>query len=201
MATIPPGKDPDGAVTGFRLDAFFIDRDPGAAEGTLAASPLDSFSYFNNVDTPRSYFAGVIALLRGDEIKARAEFLKARNLFAAALNEAPNVAERHAFLGLVCALLGDKEQAIAQGQKAVELKPESKDALDGTVLNAVLALIYARVGEKERALSLLEHLFAVPGAVDSGNYSMSANDLKFRWEWDPLRNDPRFQKLVAQENQ
>ena len=117
------------------------------------------------------------------------------------MNEAPNVAERHAFLGLVCALLGDKEQAIAEGQKAVELKPESKDALDGAVMNAVLALIYARVGENERALGLLEHLFAVPGAVDSGNYSISANDLKFRWEWDPLRNDPRFQTLLAQEHQ
>jgi serine/threonine-protein kinase len=198
MATIPPGKDPDGAVTSFRLDPFLIERNPTAAEGVLAASPLDMFSYFNNVDTPRSFFAGEIAMLKGDEKRARAEFEKVKDVFAAALKEAPNVAERHAFFGMVCAFLGEKDRAIAEGEKAVELRPESQDALDGPVLNAVLAMICARVGEKERALGLLEHLFAVPGAVDSANYSITVNDLKYRWEWDPIRNDPRFQKLIAQ---
>jgi len=48
---------------------------------------------------------------------------------------------------------------------------------------------------------LLQHLLAVPGAVDSASYSITLNDLKLRWEWDPLRNDPRFQRLVAQEHQ
>jgi hypothetical protein len=85
--------------------------------------------------------------------------------------------------------------------RAVELRPESQDALDGAVFNAVLALIYARVGDNDRALVLLQHLLAVPGAVDSAGYSITLNDLKLRWEWDPLRNDPRFQRLVAQEHQ
>lgn len=199
IATIPPGKDPDGAVTGFRLDACLIDRDANAAEGTLATSPLDSFSYFNNVETPRSFFLGEIALLRGDNTKARSEFEKAKNILAGALKEAPGVAERHAFYGLTCAFLGEKERAIAEGEKAVELRPENRDALDGTVLSAIFALICARVGESERALTLLDHLFAVPGAVDSANYSITRNDLKFRWEWDPLRNDPHFQQLITQE--
>jgi hypothetical protein len=60
-----------------------------------------------------------------------------------------------------------------------------------------LALIYARVGENELAIPLIERLLHTPGAVDSVNYSITVNDLKFRWEWDPLRNDPRFQKLVS----
>jgi TolB-like protein/Tfp pilus assembly protein PilF len=198
MATIPPGKDPDGAVTSLRLDAFLIERNPTAAEGVLAASPLDLFSSFNNVDTPRSFFAGEIALLRGDQKRARAEFAKARDSFAIQLKEAPNIAERHAFYGLACALAGDKEQAIAEGEKAMQLRPEQQDALDGALMGAVLALIYARVGESDRALSLLEHLLAVPGATDSADYSVTINDLKYRWEWDPIRNDPRFQKLIAQ---
>ncbi len=201
MATVPPGKDPDGAVTAFRIDANMIDRDAAAAERALLASPLDTFSYFNGVDTPRSFFAGEIALLRGDNATARAELEHARDLFAADAKEAPDVAERHAFLGLVCALLGEKQQAIAEGMRAVELRPESQDALDGAVFNAVLALIYARVGDNDRALVLLQHLLAVPGAVDSASYSITLNDLKLRWEWDPLRNDPRFQRLVAQEHQ
>jgi serine/threonine-protein kinase len=197
LASIPPGKDPDGAVTGFRLDAAFIDRDADTAEQALAGSPLDFFSYFNNVDTPRSYFYGVIANLRGDGTKAHAQMVKARDLVAAQLKEAPNVPERHAFYGLVCALAGDKQLALAEGEKAVELRPESQDALDGSVMSAVLAVIYVQVGEKDRAFALLEHLLAVPGSVDSANYSVTVNDLKHRWEWDPLRSDPRFEKLVA----
>jgi hypothetical protein len=64
-------------------------------------------------------------------------------------------------------------------------------------MSAVLALIYARVGENDLALPLIERLSKTPGAVDSANYSITANDLKHRWEWDPIRNNPRFQKIVA----
>jgi hypothetical protein len=80
------------------------------------------------------------------------------------------------------------------------LKPESKDAVDGAIMNCYLALIYARVGEKELAIPLIERLLKTPGAVDSVDYSITVNDLKHRWEWDPIRNDPRFQKLVSGKN-
>ena len=63
-------------------------------------------------------------------------------------------------------------------------------------MNCNLALIYARVGEKDLAIPLIERLLKTPGAVDSVNYSITISDLKFRWEWDGLRSDPRFQKLV-----
>jgi tetratricopeptide (TPR) repeat protein len=198
MATIPTGKDPDGTVSSVRLDASLIDRDSAGAAQILQSSPLDVFSYYNAVDTPRSFFAGEIALLRGDQLSARKEFEHARDIFAAAAQEAPEVPERHAFLGLTCALLGDKQRAISEGKRAVELRPESKDALDGTIMNAVLTMIYARIGENARALDLLERLMAVPGAVDTANYSITVNDLKYRWEWDPIRNDPRFKKLIEQ---
>jgi TolB-like protein len=196
MATIPQGKDPDGGVSACRMDTSLIDRDVAAATQILQASPLDSFSYYNGVDTPRSFFAGEIALLHGDEMSARREFQHARDVFAAAAKEAPDVPERHAFLGLACALLGEKERAVIEGKRAVELRPESKDALDGTIMSAVLAMIYARTGESAKALDLLEHLMSIPGAVDTANYSITVNDLKYRWEWDPMRSDPRFQKLI-----
>jgi TolB-like protein/class 3 adenylate cyclase len=201
LAAIPTAKDPDGAFTAFRIDASMIDRDAATADRVLAASPLDAFSYFNGADTPRSFFAGEIALLRGDDATARAELTRARDSFAAQSKEAPDVPERHAYLGLACALLGDKERAVTEGTRAVELRPESQDALDGAIMNAVLALIYTRIGENDRALALLQHLLAVPGAADAASYSITIKDLKFRWEWDPLRNDPRFQKLLAQEEQ
>ena len=80
----------------------------------------------------------------------------------------------------------------------MELKPESKDAFDGAIMNCYLALIYARVGENDLAIPLIERLLKTPGAVDSVDYSITLNDLKFRWEWDPLRDDPCFQELIPQ---
>ncbi len=196
MASIAPGLDPDGAVTGFRLDRALIDRDAVEAEKILQASPLDTFSYFTGVDTPRSFFAGEIAFLRGDMPTFRRELEHTRDLFLAAIKEAPEAPERHAFLGYVCALLGETDLAISEGKKAVELRPESQDALDGAVFNAVLAQIYARLGKSEEAVALLQHLMAVPGSVDTVCYSITTSDLKQRWEWDPIRNDPEFQKLL-----
>ncbi|MFL6515112.1 MAG: hypothetical protein ACJ8M1_08835 [Chthoniobacterales bacterium] len=196
MASIPAGKDPDGAVTSSKIDASLIARDPAAAERALQQSSLEFFSYFTGVDSPRSYFSGSIALLRGNNDVARREFEHLRDSFTGMVKEAPDVPERHAFLGLACAFTGEKEVAIAEGKRAVELRPESKDALDGPVLNAILALIYARTGENDRAFELIQHLLSVPGAVDSANYSITANDLKYRWEWDPIRNDPRFEQLL-----
>jgi hypothetical protein len=64
-------------------------------------------------------------------------------------------------------------------------------------MNCRLALIYARFGERDLAIPLIERLLNTPGAVDSVNYSITVNDLKHRWEWDPIRNDPRFLKLVS----
>ncbi len=198
MEAVPAGKDPDGAVTAARLDASMIDRDAVSAAGILKSSSLEVFSYFNGVDTPRSFFAGEIAYLRGDKAAAKKELERARDAFATAVQETPEVPERHAVLGMACAFLGDKQRAISEGKRAVELRPESDDALDGTIMNAILAVIYARTGESAPALDLLEHLMAVPGAVDTANYSITVNDLKYRWEWDPIRNDPRFQKLIEQ---
>jgi hypothetical protein len=53
------------------------------------------------------------------------------------------------------------------------------------------------VGENEQAISLIQQLLKTPGAVDSVDYSITPNDLKFRWEWDPLRRDPRFVKFYS----
>ena len=103
----------------------------------------------------------------------------------------------HANLGLVCAYLGRKEDAIREGRRAVELKPITKDAVDGAIMLSYLAVIYAQTGEKDQALSLLEKLLKTPGTLDSVSYSITLNDLRYRWEWDHLRGDPRFQKMLA----
>jgi TolB-like protein/Tfp pilus assembly protein PilF len=198
MDQIPAGVDPDGTITAARWDVAMLQRDYAAAKKILETSSVNELSYAIAGLTPKIFLEGCTYLAQGDKVNAQKAFGQARSAFEAALEEAPDSAERHANLGWLYALMGRKNDAIAEGQRAVELKPESKDAVDGALMNGYLALIYARVGENDLAISLIERLLKTPGAVDSANYSITVNDLKYRWEWDPLRNDPRFQKLLNQ---
>ena len=195
---VPPGVDPDGGVTSVRWEVAMLDRDYAAARRAIDASTAKELSYTGEGSTPRSFFEGSIALAQGDIAGAQKYFEDARPVFENAAKEAPLSAVRHANLGWLYAFMGRKEDAIREGRRAVELKPESKDAVDGVIVNCYLALIYARVGEKDLAFPLIERLLKTPGAVDSVDYSVTINDLKHRWEWDPIRSDPRFQKLLEQ---
>lgn len=195
---IPAGVDPDGAIASVRWEVAMIDRDYAGAKRALDASPLNEFSYTNAGSTPKSFFQGCIALAQGDAAGAQKFFEAARGSFEGAIKESPDSADRHANLGWFYAFMARKEDAIREGRRAVELKPESRDAFDGAIMNCYLALIYARVGENDLAIPLIERLLKTPGAVDSVDYSITVNDLKYRWEWDPIRNDPRFQKLISE---
>jgi TolB-like protein/Tfp pilus assembly protein PilF len=195
---VPLGVDPDGSVTSVRWDVAMLDRDYAAARRAIDASSAKELSYTGESSTPRTFFEGCIALAQGDVPAARKYFEDAQSVFEDAVKEAPSSAIRHANLGWFYAFMGRKDDAIREGRRAVELKPESKDAVDGVIVNCYLALIYARVGEKDLAFPLLARLLKTPGAVDSVDYSITINDLKHRWEWDPIRSDPRFQKLLEQ---
>jgi len=197
FASAPVGEDPDGAVTAVRWDVCMIKRDFAGADAALSASPLTELSYLLGGPIPKSYFAGCVALARGDQATAAAAFEAARPTLEQVVKEAPQNAERHANLGLLFAMMGRKDAAIAEGRRAVELKPEAQDAVDGPLVNGYLALIYTRVGEPELALPLIEHLLRTPGATDTTQYCVSLQDLRHRWEWDPLRADARFQKILA----
>jgi TolB-like protein/Flp pilus assembly protein TadD len=193
---IAAGVDPDGSVTAARWDAAMLQRDYSSAKRILETSSANETSYSIAGLTPKIFLEGCTYMAQGDNASAQKAFEQARPAFEAAVKEAPESAERHASLGWLYALMGRKNEAIAEGQRAVELKPESKDAVDGSLMNGYLALIYARVGENDLAIPLIERLLTTPGAVDSADYSITVNDLKHRWEWDSLRNDPRFQKLI-----
>jgi TolB-like protein/Tfp pilus assembly protein PilF/class 3 adenylate cyclase len=195
---VPPGVDPDGGVTSVRWEVAMLDRDYAEARRVIDASSAKELSYTNEGSTPRSFFEGCMALAQGDNVAAQKYFQDAQSVFEDAVKEAPLSAMRHANLGWLYAFMGRKDDAIREGRRAVELKPESKDAVDGVIANCYLALIYARVGERDLAFPLIERLLKTPGAVDSVDYSITINDLKHRWEWDPLRSDPRFQKLLEQ---
>ena len=115
---------------------------------------------------------------------------EARKAFEEQLRAAPNDAQRHVILGLALAYLGRKRDAIPEGQRGVTFDPMSKDADQGPYYQHQLVRIYMLVGEPEKALGQLEPLLKVPDYLSPGWLKIDPN-------FDPLRKNPRFQKLVA----
>src|SRR5262245_55166610 len=138
---------------------------------------------------PKALLEGIIHVLKGDTARAQTEFTKARLVSEKLLREAPDDPARNAQHGLILAALGQKEEAIAQGKRAVELLPESQDAFAGPKYTAILAQIYGLTGESDKAFPLIEHLLEVPSGL-------TISILQLDPIWDPLSKDPRFQALI-----
>ena len=111
--------------------------------------------------------------------------------------ESPQSGTRRAQLGFLYALLGRKEDALREGKRAMELVPIAHDIIEGAVVEVFYAMICARVGNTEEAISRIERLLTTRFAVDYDDASITLSDLRTRWEWDSIRNDPRFQKILA----
>jgi hypothetical protein len=110
----------------------------------------------------------------------------------------PTDALRRARLGLLYAYMGRKLEALHEVERATELVPVSADAIDGHHWLCHLALVHARVGDTDEAISMIKSLLTQPGCVSPLNEaSLSLSDLRLRWQWDPLRKDPRFQQIIA----
>ncbi len=129
------------------------------------------------------------AALRGDSRLARAFGDSARIALEEQLRDAPENSQLHVLLGTALAYLSRKAEAIQEGQKGVALLPISKDAANGPYMQHQLVRIYIMVGEPEKALDLLEPLLRVP-------YYLSPGWLRLDPTFDPLRQHPRFKKLV-----
>ncbi len=168
------------------------ERDPAATERALAAMPLGGGGCFDeNIPFPNSWCEGLAARLRGDEPAARAAFTDARIKLEQIVRDQPNYAAALCALGVVDAALGNKEAAIREGQRAVELIPVSKSAIEGPMLARYLAVIYAWTGDKDRAIERLAEVAKLPGSF------LSYGHLRLHPFWDPLRGDPRFDNIIA----
>ena len=102
----------------------------------------------------------------------------------------PEFAPAISFLGMIDAGLGRKEEALREGRYACELLPPSKDAIDGVVLAVNLAQIYVWTREKDLAVAQIE-------AVERSPTYLTYGLLKLQPIWDPIRGDPRFEKVVT----
>jgi TolB-like protein/Tfp pilus assembly protein PilF len=166
------------------------ERDPAAAERALAAMPAGG-CYDENIPFPNSWCEGRVARLRGDEPAARAAFTKARIELEQVVRDQPDYPQALCALGVIDAALGNKEDAIREGQRAIELMPVSKSAIEGPILIRYLAAMYAWTGDNDRAIERLAEAAKLPGS------SLSYGQLRLNPLWDPLRGDPRFEAIVA----
>jgi TolB-like protein/cytochrome c-type biogenesis protein CcmH/NrfG len=188
LTQMAPGDDPEGLAALSRVRILMLQRKFPEALAVLNQLPQEVF----NDDTAlvsKASLEGMFYLFQGDKAKARAAFQRALPIAEQSLRESPSDAARHIQLGFILTGLDRKEEAIAEGKRAVELTPESADALTGPLLTASLAQIYAWVGEKDQALQLVDHLLQTPNGV-------TVSMLKLDPMWDPLRGDPRFQALI-----
>ena len=128
--------------------------------------------------------------LKGDSGNVRTYAEEARKAFEEQVGAAPADAQRRVCLGLALAYLGRKEEAIREGERGVALDPVSKNAENGPYYQHQLVRIYTLLGEPDKALDHLEPLLKIPSWISPGLLRIDPN-------FDPLRGNPRFQKLVA----
>jgi TolB-like protein/Tfp pilus assembly protein PilF len=197
LQNIPVGMDRDGGETWARWDLAVLERDYAAAEKIVTDSPSEDF--LRAGDAPSAFYQGRIALARGEVESAQRYFAAAAPQIEGRARDEPGAPEHHARLGLFYAYMQRKEDAIRESRRAVEIEPESQDAFHGAHWASNLALTYALVGEPDEAITLIERLLSTPGAVSYPDFpsSITLAELRLRWEWDSLRSNPRFQKLLA----
>jgi serine/threonine protein kinase/tetratricopeptide (TPR) repeat protein len=140
---------------------------------------------------PNTWCDGLAARSRGDEPTARAKLNSARNELEQTVRDQPDYAAGLCALGVVDAVLGNTLDAIREGERAVELTPVSKNAIEGATLVRYLAVIYAWAGDKDSAIKRLAETTYLPGSHISYGY------LRLHPLWDPLHGDPRFEAIVA----
>jgi serine/threonine-protein kinase len=178
-----------GDVAKAKLECALCQREAAAAENALTLVPATGIP-LHGATFPRAWFEGLLARSLGDESRAHEAFAKARSEAERIVGAQPDFAFAHSVLGLIDAGLGHRDDAIREGQHAVELLPVTRDSIDGPELIINLAIIFAWVGEPDLAMDQLEEAAAIPSLVSYGL-------LKLHPQWDPLRGNPRFEALVA----
>jgi TolB-like protein/Tfp pilus assembly protein PilF len=185
-----PDMDVGGGQTPYRVMFALIDGNFAEAERVLAASPREDFQDIDySFYFPKAWFEAMIARAKGDSAGAIAAFSNARKILEQRLAIKPEDARTIAVLAQVDAGLGHKELAIQEAKHAVDLMPVSKDIYDGALVLEGLAQVYTWTNERDRAIELLQKLVTMPGYT---NYAR----LKLLPMWNPLRGDPRFEKIV-----
>jgi serine/threonine protein kinase/Flp pilus assembly protein TadD len=183
-----PGATQD--IVDFWLNCALAERDAAAAKNALIASGEGPASTDEAVTFSRLFMEGVIARMTKDDAGAHAAFTAARAEQQKVIQANESYGPPLCVLGLINAGLGRKEEALREGRRAVELLPVEKDPINGIAMVKYLAMIAAWVGDKDLACEQLAIALHPPSRLTYG-------ELKLLPFWDPLRGDPRFEKIVA----
>ncbi|PYK35549.1 MAG: hypothetical protein DME54_04445 [Verrucomicrobia bacterium] len=168
----------------------FCEHDSVAAARALAVFG-NKTSGPDAVQFGRAFFEGLLGRMKGDAATAHAAFTQARAAQEQIVQAQPDYGPALCALGLIDAGLGRKEDALHEGRRAIELLPVTKDSINGAHMIEFFAIIAAWVGEKDLACEQLAIATRLPSS------SLSYGQLKLFPSLDPLRGDPRFEKIVA----
>jgi TolB-like protein/Tfp pilus assembly protein PilF len=171
------------------LICALAERDARAAESAVVALGENMFPN-DAVLLDHDFCEGLIARMTNDQSKAHASFSAARSRQEKVMQAQADFGPAFCVLGLIDAGLGRKDQALSEGRRAIELLPVAKDSINGAHMIEYFAIIAAWVGDKDLACEQLAKAVQLPGTLSYGQ-------LKLHPYWDPLRGDPRFEKIVA----
>jgi serine/threonine protein kinase/Tfp pilus assembly protein PilF len=182
-----PGATQD--IAEYWLYCALGERDAAAARNAVLAAGENPAFTDEAVAFSQSFMEGVIARMTKDDAGPRVAFTAAREQQQQVIQAHENYGPPLCVLGLIDAGLGRKEEALREGRRAVELLPVEKDPIFGKAVVKYFAMIAAWTGDNDLACEQLAIAIRPPSSITYG-------DLKLPF-WDPLRGDPRFEKIVA----
>jgi serine/threonine protein kinase/Tfp pilus assembly protein PilF len=197
LAPLRLGADYANALETQVYQAILESR-PAAAIAQLKqilANPDQALGYYNG---ELRFWLGWAQEVAGDSVAARESWSLARKELEPFLNQQPDNFVLLGDLALTNAALGDNTAALTLAERAITMMPIEKDVLLGPRPLDILARVAARTGDADRAISTLEKLLSIPyEAPLAANPPLTPALLRLDPMFEPLRKDPRFQKLVA----
>jgi tetratricopeptide (TPR) repeat protein len=168
------------------------ERDSAAAERALVALGDNPCWNEATINLSRSFGEGLLAWMIKDEARARTAFEAARAQQEKIVQAQPDYGPALCVLAMIDAALGRKDLALDEGRRAIALMPIEKDVSNGSLVLQYFGITAALAGDKELALQQLETGLRAP----STSLMLTYGALKLLPYWDPLRGDPRFEKIV-----
>jgi serine/threonine-protein kinase len=190
MKSLPMSSEERLKIVGAQADLLLFQRKYQQVLQLGESLPDESLAAVPGAVAGKYFVIGIAQSGLRDNAAARTAFVKAKNNLEEQLKQKPEDPGLHVQLAKVLAWLGEKDAAIAEAQRATDLRPESKDAFDGPRVTEDVAQVYAILGDNARAIELLDGLLSRPTGV-------TLQSLKINPAWDSIRNDPGFQALFA----
>jgi tetratricopeptide (TPR) repeat protein len=195
ISALPASMASDRVVLSLRLKFALVDGDRPEAEGLvekMQGGEDEGWFAYGDYPVPVGCYSIMLARLQGEQPGAKHNFAETREQLNQKIQKSlRNAAPLLSQLAVIDALLGQKESAVAEAKRAIEMLPISKDALDGPSILLNLAVVYAWTSELDLAFDILRHLTETP-------YGLFYGSLKLDPYWEPLHQDPRYSKLLAE---